>query len=64
MNRADLIEALAVERHTPSPRPPRFGHCDPPAPITDEQAARNRQILAEALGDDAVVIAFNERRSA
>ena len=64
MTRRELLEVLAVERHAPGPRPPQFARCDPPAPITPEQAEHNLQVLAEALGTDAKVIDFNERRSA
>lgn len=61
MTRHDLLEILAVERHTPSPRPPRTSsRCDPPAPVTAEQAERNRAILAAALGTDLHVVQWAE----
>lgn len=63
MNRRELLEILAVERYAPGPRPPRVGRCDPPRPVTEEQAAHNRQVLLEALSDDAVVVAFREREA-
>lgn len=59
MTRAELVEALAVERHTPTPRPPRFRAPTGPAPdpITEDQARANRQALADALdGTDARVV--------
>lgn len=62
MTRADLLEALAVERHTPSPRPPKFTRCDPPEPISAQQAADNRARLLAALDGDGVVVDFYERR--
>ena len=52
MSRAELLRVLAVERFAPSPRPPLTGRYDAPAPITPEQAERNRAALAEALGGD------------
>ena len=61
MTRAQLLELLTIERHAPGPRPVRTSaHCDPPAPITAEQAARNQQVLADAIGADLHVIQWQE----
>ena len=61
MTRLELLEILAVERHAPGPRPPRTSsRCDPPTPVTAEQAERNRAILAAALGADLHVVKWAE----
>lgn len=64
MTRAELLETLAVERHAPGPRPPRFTRCDPPAPITPDQAEANQARLLAALDGDLTVVDFHERRTA
>lgn len=54
---ADVLAHLEAERftHTP-PRGPAWAD-----PITPDQAAHNRQTLADALSDDPVVVAYTER---
>lgn len=54
MTRAELIDALEVERFTIPPRPEVTArwHDDAPTPLTREQQAENRRRLAEAIGDD------------
>jgi hypothetical protein len=50
---AEVLAHLEAERFAPGPRPPSMvANCDPPEPITEEQAAVNRKRLEEALGDD------------
>jgi hypothetical protein len=62
MTRAELIDLLTVERHAPGPREPCYVRgCDPPEPITEEQAAANLRTLADALGGDLYAVAHNER---
>lgn len=54
--RAELVARLETERFTnPKPRGPRWAD-----PITPEEAAANRAVLADALSGDAVVIAWRE----
>lgn len=62
MTRHELVEALAVERHAPGPRPPRFRapkaevHVDP---VSAEEAEENRRRLLDVLdGTDARVVAL------
>jgi hypothetical protein len=53
MTRAELLELLAVERHAPGPREPCYVRgCDPPEPVTEEQAAENLAALRDAISDD------------
>ena len=51
----DLLAHLEAERFTPGPREHRTSRCDPPAPITAEQAAANLAALRDAVGDLRVV---------
>jgi len=46
----DTLARLEAERYAPlPPRPRRAYHCEP---LTPEQQAENRRILADAIGDD------------
>lgn len=66
MTRDELVEALAVERHAPAPREPRFRAPTgpPPEPITEVQARRNRRTLSDATGSDDPWLAEWTDRSA
>lgn len=66
MTRAELVEALEVERFAPPPpRPPRTARCDPPTDLTPEQQAENRRRLADALdGTEAAVLPLRRKGAA
>jgi hypothetical protein len=65
MTRAELLDLLAVERHAPGPRAPCYVRgCDPPEPITAEQAAENLRVLRDAIGGDLYAVAHNDRKGA
>lgn len=59
---AEVLAHLEAERFRPPPRKPRTAHCEPPEPITDQQAAANRKALEEAIGSDAVVIEWRDNQ--
>jgi hypothetical protein len=50
---AEVLAHLEAERFAPGPREPRMvTNCDPPQPITKEQAAANLRKLGDAVGSD------------
>lgn len=62
MTRAELADLLAVERFAPGPRRPRTAHCEPPEPVTEEQAAAHRKSLEEAIdGTEAAVLPLRRK---
>jgi len=56
MTRAELLDALFVEAHTPPPRPtlPTW---------TPAEQEYHRAVLLDALSSDPAVVAWNERRA-
>lgn len=59
MTRAELLEALEVERFTVPPRPePTTGEL---RGWTPEEQAEHRAALVDALSSDPVVVAWRER---
>lgn len=62
MTRAELAEALEVERFTPSPRPVETLTARPPAvePWTPEQQAEHRAALADSIGTDLHVVEWRD----
>lgn len=57
---ANILAHLEAERFAPV-KPQRHRTTLPP--VTPEQAERNRQILADALSDDPVVVGWREREA-
>jgi hypothetical protein len=50
---AEVVAHLEAERYAPGPREPRYARgCDPPEPVTEEQAVANLAALRDAIGDD------------